>query len=103
MFGKYPSITNDSLRIMRACSLMSDAGIYTEETTGEVQRFVRCAIHLSKRGDVTREQLYEAADNIRKATGDEARFVTVSHNGEVDYLRLRVESKAYQFLCYLKS
>lgn len=110
MFNKYPEITAKSLQALRSTNLLHDQGSYTEECEsspnyGVEQRFVRCAGTLQWPGlELDRDGLIEIARNIREATGDADNYVMQSwHPDYGDYLRVRVESRAYQFLCYLKS
>lgn len=108
--NKYPKLESRSIQAMRAVNLLSDAGTYTEEAEGAPnygvpQRFVRCAGTIDRKGlSLDRAALEEIAANIREATGDPAEYVLVSYHPDYgDYLRLRVESAAYKFLCYMKS
>ena len=109
MFGKYPQISARAIQAMRAVNLMSDGGTYTEtceasENFNIPQRFVRCAGLLDRKLGLTRVDLEEIAKEIREATGDSDKMVMVSwHDKYGDYLRIRVESNAYAFLCYMKS
>jgi hypothetical protein len=110
VFNKYPTISTDSITAMRAVNLMSDGGTYTEtceasESFGIPQRFIRCAGTIDRaRLGFDRTKLEEIARNIREATGDDAKMVMTSwHPDYGDYLRIRVESRAYDFICYMKS
>lgn len=110
MLDKYPTISVDAITALRAVNLLSDAGTYTEEceaspSFGIPQHFIRCAGTLERpRLGFDRVKLEEIAKNIREATGDEAQMVLVSwHPDYGDYLRVRCESAAFQFICHMKS
>jgi hypothetical protein len=107
---QYPNLTVEALTAMRAVNLLHDTGTYTEtceasESFGIPQHFIRCAGTLDRpRLGFDRAKLDEIARNIREATGDEAKLVLTSwHPDYGDYLRIRKESAAYRFICYMKS
>jgi hypothetical protein len=89
----YPEMKSDSIRVLRSCFLLHDKGEY------EGLKFVRCGRNLGWDG------AHEIATNIREATGDSATQVCASHNpeGYNDYVRVSLDSRAYAFLCHLKS
>lgn len=93
MWNKYPTITSESIRALRQVSLTVDVGQIGGRT------FVRCA----RRMGLTATQLCAIATNIREATGDDGTQVLWSYDGEVDYLQVKTDSRAYEFLCNLKS
>jgi hypothetical protein len=110
MFGKYPNLTTDALKAMRAVNLLRDMGTYVEECEaspdhGVPQHFIRCAGTLDRPLlGFDRAKLEEIAKNIREATYAEDKQILVSwHPDYGDYLRIRRESNAYHFICYMKS
>lgn len=107
MFNRYPTISVEAITAMRAVNFMRDMGTYVEECSEDKtpQHFLRCAGTLDRpRLGFDRTKLEEIAKNIRDATGDDAKYVMVSwHPDYGDYLRIRRESRAYDFICYMKS
>ena len=110
MLTKYPTLSTDAITAMRAVNLLSDGGSYTEEADGaknfgEVQKFIRCAGTIDRaRLGFDRAKLEAIASEIRAATGDDSKQVMTSwHPDYGDYLRIRTNSRAYDFICYMKS
>lgn len=101
MFNKYPTMTSEAISLLRSWQL-ADHGTYIEtcEAANDrtPQHFVRCGRNIDK------DTLARVARNICEATGDEPKFVIPSYHPDYgDYLRVRRESRAYAFACYLKS
>jgi hypothetical protein len=88
----YPSLTPRCIKAMRDTNFQGGR-------LGELV-FIRCGRRLVS-GEAS-----QLAAMIRAATGDDADQVAAAHNpdfAENDYLRISTASRAYAFICHLKS